>query len=159
MEEHILLFFCQSSLSSIILPHRLLPVPFLASQASNPLRLKFARVLPALSVFFSDSGPLSPSRLSRRKRKRKNEQNQTGTNTNVSCTHHWLRPLRPDAAAMQRTPELVSAPNQSSCRATTLPGASPKMPLPRTCEFADRVDPELQQNPCPDSCQGLPMLD
>ena len=76
---------------------------FSSLQSSSPP--KFARVLLALGIFFSDSGFLPLQ-------KKTNEHDLTGTNTNVSCTHHWLRLLRPDAAAMQRMLELVRAPNQ-----------------------------------------------
>jgi len=97
----------------------------LASQASNPPRLRNSQGFYshwAFSFLIPVPFPLERARSDR-------NQHQCLLHTPLAAA------LRPDAAAMQRTLELVRAPNQSSCR-VTLPGASPEMPLPRTCEFA-----------------------
>lgn len=135
VEEHL----CRSSVNHRLQHH-------LASQAAPcpfPLLLK-PPILLASEIrkdsthwaFSSDSGPFPL---------------QKKTND-----HDLTRLLRPDAAAMQRTLELVRAPNQSACR-VTLPGVTENAAAAYLRICPDRVDPELQQNPYPDSCQGLPM--
>lgn len=158
--------FCYSSVNhrspaSSCLTGCSLPFPCFSSlQSSSPP--KFARVLLALSIFFSSNliqvpFPL-PSCLSRRKRKRKNEHDPTGTNT--KCLLH-----APLAAAF------TTGCGRHAKNARTCQSSKPEVPvvlrrLERHRKYRcrvpanllGRVDPELQQNPCPDSCQGLPMF-
>ena len=161
MEEHLLPFFCHSSVNhrspaSSCLTGCSLPLPFLLKPPilfASEIRKGSTRIEHFL-FFQSDSGPLSPSCLSRRKRKRKIEHDLTGTN---QCLLHALLAAAFTTgcgrhAKTARTCQSSKAEFPSCYVAWSVTENAAAAYL-RIC--SERVDPELQQNPCPDSkdCQ------